>query len=228
MKFGPEEHARITAAIAEAEKATAGEIFCVYARRVSSHADAVLAWAAGLALTLPLLMLPFGFNPAWLPGLSAGWTAAHLSASEITVGAALAAYAAVQLLVFSTTCLIGLIPNVRRWMTPRSLRAARCRRAAMAQFLAHGLHATRNRTGVLIFACETDHHVEVIADRNIHQAVDAEVWMDAVAALAQGLKADRAAEGYERAVALVGGVLAERFPPAPRDRNELPDRLVEL
>ena len=228
MKFGPEEHARITASIAEAEKSTSGEIFCVYARRVSSHADVVLAWAAGLALILPLLMLPFGFNPAWLPGFSAGWTAAHLAATDITVSLTMAAYAVVQLLVFSTTCLGGRISVVRRWMTPRSLRASRCRRAAMAQFLAHGLHATENRTGVLIFACEADHHVEVIADRNIHQAVEGDVWIEAVAVLAQCLKADRAAEGYEKAIALCGAVLAERFPPAPRDRNELPDRLVEL
>ena len=228
MKFGPEEHARVTAAIREAEKATSGEIFCVHARRISSHADVVLAWAAALALTLPLLMLPFGFNPSWLPGFSAGWTAAHLAATEITVGVTLAAYAAVQLLVFATVCLIGLSPTVRRWMTPRTIRAARCRRAATAQFLAHGLHATDNRTGVLIFACEADHHVEIIADRGIHGVVEADVWIEAVAVLAAALKADRAAEGYEKAVALIGAVLARHFPPAPRDRNELPDRLVEL
>ena len=98
----------------------------------------------------------------------------------------------------------------------------------MAQFLAHGLHLTENRTGVLIFACEADHQVEVIADQNIHRKVDADVWMDAAEALARGLKADQAAEGYEQAVTLCGAVLAEHFPPSALDRNELPDRLVEI
>lgn len=228
MKFGAEEHARISAAIAEAEKATSGEIFCVFARRVSSHVDVVLAWAGGLAMTLPLLLIPFGFNPAWLPGFSSGWTAGHMAASDIVVGLSLAAYAAVQMLVFALACLIGMVPAVRRWMTPRSLRASRCRRAALAQFLAHGLHTTENRTGVLIFACEADHQVEIIADEAIHRKVEAQVWMDAVEALAQGLKTDRAAAGYERAVALCGEVLARHFPPAARNRNELPDRLVEI
>lgn len=228
MKFGREEHARITAAIREAEQATSGEIFCVFAHRVSHHADVVLAWAAGLALTVPLLLIPFGFNPSWLPGFSAGWTAAHLAATEITVGLTLGAYAAVQLFVFALVCLVGCIPTVRRGMTPRTLRAGRCRRAAMSQFLAHGLHVTENRTGVLIFASEFDHHVEIIADEGIHRAVEADVWMDAVEAMARHLKADRAAEGYEAAVALCGQVLARHFPPVPRDRNELPDRLVEI
>lgn len=228
MKFGPDEHARITAAIHEAEKITSGEIFCVFAHRVSHHADVVLAWAAGLALTVPLLLIPFGFNPAWLPGFSAGWTAAHLAATEITVGLSLTAYAAVQLFVFALVCLIGCIPAVRRWMTPRILRASRCRRAAMNQFLAHGLHVTENRTGVLIFASEFDHHVEIVADESIHAVVDPEVWMDAVQALAGHLRCDRAAEGYEAAIALCGQVLARHFPPALRDRNELPDRLVEI
>lgn len=228
MKFGPEEHARITAAIHAAEATTSGEIFCVFARRVSHHADVVLAWAAGLALTVPLLLIPFGFDPSWLPGFSAGWTAAHLAATEITVGLTLAAYAAVQLFVFAVVCLLGCIPAVRRAMTPRILRAGRCRRAAMSQFLAHGLHATGDRTGVLIFASDFDHHVEIIADEGIHAVVDAEVWMDAVAALARDLRRDRAAEGYEAAIALCGQVLARHFPPAPGDRNELADRLVEI
>lgn len=228
MKFGLEEHARISAAIAQAEASTSGEIFCVYARSVSSHMDVVLAWAGGLALILPLLLIPFGFNPAWLPGFASGWSAGHMAASDIVVGLSLAAYAAVQMLVFALVCLIGMIPAARRWMTPRSLRASRCRRAAMAQFLAHGLHTTENRTGVLIFACEADHQVEIIADEAIHGKVDADVWMDAVEALAQGLKSDRAADGYERAVTLCGEVLARHFPPAARDPNELPDRLVEI
>jgi putative membrane protein len=39
----------------------------------------------------------------------------------------------------------------------------------MEQFMSHGLHLTRNRTGVLIFAALAEHRVEVIADEGIYK-----------------------------------------------------------
>jgi putative membrane protein len=98
----------------------------------------------------------------------------------------------------------------------------------MEQFLAHGLHTTQDRTGVLIFAALSDHVVEVVADEAIYSRVDRSVWGDAVEGLARALKAGRAADGFETAVGLCGDVLAEHFPPRPRNPNEVPDRLIEL
>ena len=98
----------------------------------------------------------------------------------------------------------------------------------MHQFLAHGLHVTRDRTGVLIFAALDDHQVEVIADEGIYSRVDPEVWAEAVLALTTDLRARRPVEGFQRAIALAGGVLAEHFPPSTTNRNEVPDRLVEI
>ena len=111
-------------------------------------------------------------------------------------------------------------------VTPRSIRRARSRRAAMEQFLAHGLHVTQDRTGVLIFAALSDHQVEVIADEGIHARVDQLVWADAVEALASGMRKGDPATGFEAAIGLCGGVLAEHFPPRPSNPNEIEDRLV--
>ena len=228
MQFTDHDHARVAQAIARAETKTSGEIFCVVARQVSSYRDVSLGWAAAAALLLPLALIPLGFDAHWLPWLGADWQAAHAAARDVEIGQALAAYALVQAAVFLGVFLLTLIPAVRIWVTPRRVRRRRVRRAAMHQFLAHGMHVTEARTGVLIFAALADHQVEVIADKGIHACVSPEVWADAVAALTAGLRQERPVEGLEQAIALCGAVLAEQFPPRSADINEVADRLVVI
>lgn len=228
IKLTTEAHDRIAAAIAAAEARTSGEIFCVLARRVSSYRDVSLGWAAAAALLLPLGLIPLGFEPGWIPGFAGGWEAAHLAAREVSTGQALGAYAVIQAVLFVTVYLITRLPPVTRWVTPRAVRRMRTRNAAMQQFLAHGLHVTEARTGVLLFAALTDHQVEVVADDGIHARVDQSVWGDAAEALSQGLKRDDPAAGFEAAVGLCGEVLARHFPPHPGNPNEVADRLVVI
>ncbi len=227
-KLTTEAHERITDAIADAETRTSGEIFCVMARRVSSYRDVSLGWAAAAALILPLGLIPLGFEAAWIPGLADSWEAAHLASREVSIGQALGAYAVIQGVLFLAVYLITRLPPVTRWVTPRPLRRARVRNAAVQQFLAHGLHVTEARTGVLIFAALADHQVEVVADKGIHAKVDQSVWGDAAEALSQGLKRNDAASGFEAAIRLCGEVLASHFPPGSGNPNEVPDRLVEI
>lgn len=228
MRLNSGEHARVASAIAAAEARTSGEIFCVLAGRVSSYRDISLAWAAAAALLLPLALIPFGFEASWFPGLADNWEAAHLSALHLIIGRALSVYAVVQAAVFLSVYVLLRVPVLTRLVTPRGIRRDRTRQAAMHQFLAHGLHVTEHRTGVLIFAALADRQVEVIADKGIHSRVDPSVWADAVEVLTGALSHGRPAEGFEQAIALVGGVLAEHFPPRPRNANEVPDRLVEI
>lgn len=228
MRLNSDEHARVARAIAAAEARTSGEIFCVLAGQVSSYRDISLAWAAAAAFVLPLALIPLGFDPTWFPGLRDSWEAAHLSALDVSVGRAVGVYAVVQSAVFVATYVLLRIPVLTRLVTPRGIRRDRTRQAAMHQFLAHGLHVTEHRTGVLIFAAMADRQVEVIADQGIHSRVDPSVWGDAVETLTVALSENRAAEGFEAAIAGVGAVLAEHFPPRPRNPNEVPDRLVEI
>jgi putative membrane protein len=226
IKLTPEVHSRIGAAIAAAESRTSGEIFCVLARRVSAYRDVSLGWAAAAALILPLGLIPIGFDPAWIPGVADGWQAAHLASSDVIIGQSLATYALIQATLFLTVFLLTRIPAVLRLVTPRGVRRARVRKAALQQFLAHGLHVTEARTGVLIFAALSERQVEVVADQGIHARVDQTVWGAAVRALITGMKRGDPATGFEAAIALCGTVLAEHFPPNALNPNEVEDKLV--
>ncbi len=234
MRLSPEDHARVTEAIRVAETTTSGEIFCVSARSVSNYRDVSLAWAAAASLIAPLLisctllLLGFDTDLVSLPYLFDGWQSAHLASRPVTIGQTVGLYAALQALVFVAVYLVSRLPVVTRLLTPRSLRRERVRAAALSQFLAHGLHTTRERTGVLIFAASAEHQVEIIADEGIHSRVPETIWGDAVHALSQAMQQSRPADGYEAAIALVGGVLAEHFPPRADNPDELPNRLVEI
>jgi putative membrane protein len=210
----------VSDAVAEAERHTAGEIFCIVARSSGDYRAAPLAWAAGAALLPPAAAVFLGWTPE-LPGWRAEGEAAAASRALWT-------YALIQMAIFLGVLALGLLPTVRRWMTPPSLRRAFVRRSAMEQFLAKGLHLTEARTGVLIYASLAERHVEVIADEGIHRLVNASVWEEVAQDVVKGFRSGDPATGLVDAVQHCGDILAERFPPRPDDRNELPNQLVEI
>src|SRR3546814_4893427 len=68
----------------------------------------------------------------------------------------------------------------------------------------------------------------IFADRAIDAKVAQEEWDAIVAAFVTTVKQRRVAEGFEQAVDACGKLLAQHFPAAPGERNELPDHLIEL
>ena len=227
MEFSPSDHERISRAISAAEAGTSGEIFCVISRRVSTYRDIRLAWAAAASLVLPAVLVPLGLTGEWF-GLNNGWQVAHAASQSNEVNQALTAYIITQVLTFAGVYLLSMIPAVGLLLVPQRIRRARVRRVALQQFMAHGLHDTVDRTGVLIFAAMADHEVEVIADTGIYTRTQPEFWGKTVAALVKGIKRGEPIEGMEAAIALCGEALAEHFPPGPNDINEVPDRLIVL
>jgi putative membrane protein len=121
------------------------------------------------------------------------------------------------------------VPPVRRALTPRPVKRDRVRRRALEQFASKNLHATRERTGVLIYVSFAEHMAELVADEGIAAQVGQEVWDQAMAALTEGLKRGQPGAGLAAAIGLCGEVLAERFPCDPTDNpNEISDQVVVL
>jgi putative membrane protein len=194
---------RVADAIRAAEARTSGEIFCVIAHHSSDYRLVPVAWAAVIALLVPLPLIYLTLWPASVIYL-------------------------IQLIAFIAVT-IGLSqPSIRFHIVPRRAKHDRAHAEAMRQFFAHGLHLTDNRTGVLIFASEAERYAEIVADANINAKVAPQVWDHAVAALITGIKHSRPADGFVAAVEQCGAVLAEHFPPGAIKKNVLPDRLVEI
>src|SRR5262245_33017613 len=197
------DRARITDAIRAAETKTSGEIFCVIARHVSDYRVVPIAWAAALALAVPAPLIYLTLWPAVVIYL-------------------------VQLIVFIVAVLVLWLPAIRYRIVPRRTQHARAHAAAMQQFFAHGLHQTENRTGVLIFASVAERYAEIVADAGIHAKVGPAVWDEAIAALIGGIKAGQPGDGFVAAIERCGAVLAQHFPPGALNRDELPNKLVEI
>ena len=194
---------RVTEAIRQAEAKTSGEIFCVSAQRSGDYRLAPVAWAAMIALCVPL---PLIFLTEWPE------TVIYL----------------LQLVAFIVATVGLSLPPLRVRLVPQRARHERAHIAAMRQFWAHGLHKTAQRTGVLIFASAAERYAEIIADAGINAKVTPEVWRNAVAALIAGVKDGQTADGFIAAIEQCGAVLAQHFPPHDVNPDELSDRLVEI
>ena len=221
---------QISAAVATAENTTRGEIFCVVANECSDYREVPIAWAALAALAAPAILLAGGIHVTVPDLFNQGWTSDQVG--EVTQTAARMAVAGaimLQAVLFVAVAIVASIPPVRRFLTPRSLKRERVRRRAQEQFFAKGLHATRERTGILIFVSTQEHQAELIADEGIAAKVDPKVWDEAMARLISGIKAGKPAEGFEQAIAMCGEILTEHFPAIAGDNpNELPDSIVMI
>lgn len=209
MNLSPSDHDRVAAAIRAAEQHTQGEIVCVLARASDSYFfPAVSVFAAAIFIVSPLVA--FGLDRLWL-----AMPLLHFAAAQ------LAAFAAGLLVLW-------LAPGLRFQLVPRRVRYRRAHRNAVGQFLATNMHATEARTGVLLFVSLAERYAEVVADAGINARVPQAAWNGIVAGLLAHARDGRVADGFCAAVAEAGTLLAREFPRVSGDRNELPDRLVEI
>jgi putative membrane protein len=123
--------------------------------------------------------------------------------------------------------LLGRLGPVERLLAGRRHQEEAVNARAEQAFFEHGLHQTRDGTGVLVFASLLEHRAVIIGDRGIHARIGDEGWRQAVDALVAGMRRGAPGEGFEAAIDLVGGKLAEHFPRADGapPANELPDAL---
>lgn len=197
------EKARIIEAITVAEAKTAGEIFCVIAHASSGYSLVPIAWAALVALAAPAPMIYLTTWPAGLIYL-------------------------VQLAAFIVSAAVFSLPAIRFRVVPNQAMRERAHVEAMRQFLAQGMHLTEHRTGVLVFVSVAEHYAEIVADSGINAKVAPAVWQDAVDAAVAAIREGRIGDGLVAAVERCGAVLAEHFPPGAINRDEVPNKVVEM
>jgi putative membrane protein len=197
------DHDRISAAITAAEADTAGEIYVVVSHITDNFRFLPAVWAALAAFLLP-------------------WPLHALT--QLSWGRILL----LQAIFFVVAAVILSHPALRRCLVPSVLLAEAARRHARAQFMAHGVHLTRRRTGVLIYVALIDRRVEIIADAEINSKVDQSTWDGIARDVTGAAREGRLVDGIVNAVARAGAVLAAHFPRRADDINELPDRVVEI
>ena len=217
------ERDRVGAAVAAAEANTAGEIVTIVTRRSDSYADIALAWSAlvGFIALLALASAPdvyLGIYDRLTGQWAQDWHPRQLFA--------IAAF--VALVKFAGMYLLMLWQPLRLWLVPGPVKSARVRARALTCFRVGAERRTHGRTGILVYLSLDEHRAEIVADEAIASRVDAEVWGDAMAALLGHISQGRLGDGMAAAVEKVGLVLAEHFPRAENDVNELPDRRIEV
>ncbi|WP_062731728.1 TPM domain-containing protein [Sphingobium abikonense] len=217
------DHELVSAAVAEAETRTSGEIVTIVARQSDSYHDVGLSWAAAAVFIALALMAAFPAHlRAFLSMLLLDWE------HELADWKLLTGLLGILILKFLIVRYLLAIMPLRMLLTPKATKARRVRRRAILLFRTAAEARTRGRTGVLIYISLDEHRAELVADRAINAKVSPDAWGDAMATLVDALRQDRAGEGLAAAVAQVGAVLAAHFPREADDINELPDRLIEL
>lgn len=217
------DHQRISDAVHAAELRSAGEIVTIMADRSDGYTDVALAWSALAAFTaLTVLSLFPHFYLPLIDRVLGRWE------HEWTPQAVLVLAAMVAMAKFLAMLALQLWQPLKWLLVPRHIKAARVRARAITCFKVGAERRTTGRTGVLIYVSRAEHRAEIVADAAIAGKVSGEVWGEAMAALLAGLRQDRAADGLVDAVGKVGTVLAQHFPRADDDVNELPDRLIEV
>lgn len=83
------------------------------------------------------------------------------------------------------------------------------------------MHRTRERNGVLIYVALGDHKLALFGDEGIHARVGAAYWASVRDLMVAHFREGASRDAIVRAVAEVGGALAQHFPRGPDDVNEL-------
>jgi putative membrane protein len=223
MQLSEADHARVSAAIAAAEGTSNGEIVAVATPISDPYHDVALHWAVAVLI---LVLAWAAWRPDWLQWwyetLTGGWSL------DPTLGELLTFLMILAVLKFTVVLLVLKWMPLRLALTPGPTKSRRVRRRAIAVFKAAAERRTVGRTGILIYLSMAERRAEIVADEAITGVTTPATWGEVMAALLVEVKAGRVADGMVAAIERVGVVLAEHFPRSAGDRNEIPDKLIEL
>ncbi|PNU06559.1 TPM domain-containing protein [Novosphingobium guangzhouense] len=217
------DHERISAAVAEAELLSSGEIVTILADRSDGYTDVALAWSAFVAfLALGALAIVPDFYMGLYDRLIADW--GHEWSPRMILSLALG----VAAIKFAGMMLLQMWQPLKFRLIPAPIRTTRVHDRAMRAYRIGAEKRTTGRTGILIYLSMREHRVEILADEAIASKVEPGIWADAIDAMLSALREDRTADAMVAGVGKVGAILSRHVPRLPGDVNELPDRLIEV
>jgi len=223
MQLTDADREKVAAAIAAAEANTSGEIIAVATPISDAYHDVALHWAL---VPLFAVLAWAAWSPTaltwWYDFLFGGWNPDPTQSELLTL---LMFFAALK---FTVALLILKWMPLRLALTPPATKHRRVRRRAIAIFQAAAAGRTAGKTGVLIYLSMAERRAEIIAEQAVLKVTDDHTWGEAMHALIADTREGRPADGIVAAIERVGAVLAEHFPHSVEDKNEIPDRLIEL
>lgn len=209
IEFSEKEHNAIRNAIKKGEKRTSAEIFAVLAQRSDDYRFIAMCFFAFWIFIVSVLLVFL------LDYYSIIVSLLHFVFAQFT--AFICGY-----------LLLRWFPKLAIMFTPQRIKYNRAHLNGIKQFLAHGIHHTKGRTGVLIFVSLDERYAEILVDSEIENNIGRDFWLEAVGELIASCKANDISQGYVRAIESTSKKLVDKFPRGHKNLNELEDKLIIL
>jgi len=193
---------RISQAVLDAEKLTTGEIVPMIIAQSDDYPGARWRLAITTALLFGFLTYFFlgDYDPAWIL-----W----VQIPGLYVGYWLGTFSAV------------LRPFLENAKVDEEVH-----QRALQAFLLRELHATKDRTGILIMVSLFERRVEILADTGINAKVPKDTWQGIMTDMIGRIKSDNLTEGFCVAVRECGEVLAKDFPGRRDNPDEISNKVI--
>ncbi len=201
--FTEAEQQRIETAVQAAEARTSGEIVPMVVDESYDYPRAEIVGAGFFSLATAV-------TASWAFGHSSVWVFLPIFI----------------ILYFPFKCLIRALPGLKRRLIHPAEIATEVAENALVSFVEHGLHHTRDKTGILILISLFEHRVFVLADKGINDRVEKATWDEIVHLVTGGIRSGQTAEALCTAVARCGELLEEHFPVKQDDTDELPNLIL--
>ncbi|MCO1333907.1 TPM domain-containing protein [Microbulbifer sp. OS29] len=192
---------QVAEAIKEVESHTDAEVIAVVAREADNYLYISTLWAAFITLLLSPLI---DFLPFWL----------NLQ-QVITL----------QWVLFIALAVIFRWRPITMHLVPKKIKFWRASNLARRHFLEQDLHSTKDRLGLLIFVSESEHYVEILADRGISKLITNDNWQRVIESFVREIKRGKSGEALLSCIEQCGDLLQQAIPTSTI-KDELSNHLI--
>ena len=194
------------------------------ARTAFEQAIAAIERASGVEVVIAVRRRSAAYLHA---NIVAGGLVAFAGLAAMLFGAHVFSLLAILIDPFVVGALAGavleLLPDLKRWLTPRAMRHRAITRAARATFVERGVHNTRDRSGILVYISWLEREIVLIPDSGLERTLSSEARATAERALTAAMPQGGAAVARE--LERLAPALAQAVPHRADDINELPDAI---